>query len=94
MAYRMEYGMQTCIKTQLRTVRPGKNKSLWKVTLVCVLLAGVILLQMNGGLLELMMPGEGVRAQAAMEQMVQSIREGESVRDAFAAFYLEIVEYE
>lgn len=82
MAYKMEYGMKTpvvCSTVQVQKKQRRKPK-LWIIISVCIALITVC------AATDILIPGDAAVTKAAMSNMVNNIREGEQVVDAFAAF--------
>lgn len=82
MAYKMEYGMKTpvvCSTVQVQKKQRRKPK-LWIIISVCIALITVC------ATTDILIPGDAAVTKAAMSNMVNNIREGEQVVDAFAAF--------
>ena len=87
------------IKYEDRMIReflPEKSKQRLPVGLItmvalCLVLLFTILGNMNT-IKNQLMPGNAKVTQSALEDMVQSITEGEQVKDAFAAFCVDIID--
>lgn len=93
MGYKIEYNRQHMVLVSGKAPKKLSGKRLKTVLIGGILTAAFVILQANGGLLEVLFPGEGMRARQAMEQMVDDIRAGESFQDAFEAFCIEIIDY-
>jgi hypothetical protein len=92
MSYRIEYGSGG----ELR--KPCKKKGLWArvAVVICVLslVAGAMTIKNTGlsWVKTVLLPGDPAVTAAALENMAESIREGESLVDAVTAFCREIIE--
>lgn len=91
MSYQIQYG-QTMTKTVIAETRNNAKRSpaiKW-IGFSCVLLFVVFL--GSAGYLDFLIPGDKEVTTAAFESMVEDVRAGESVKDAVAAFCLEILD--
>lgn len=93
MGYKIEYDRQNIIRMNVEPRKKPSKKRMKAILIGTIVAVSLTVLQANGGILELLFPGEGIRARQAMEQMVEDIREGESLKDAFATFCIEIIDY-
>lgn len=93
MGYKIEYDRQNIIRMNVKPQKKLSGKRMKAILIGTIVAVSLAVLQANGGILELLFPGEGIRARQAMEQMVEDIQEGESFKDAFAAFCIEIIDY-
>lgn len=82
MAYKMEYGMKTPVVYSTVHVQKKQRRKpkLWIIISVCIALITVC------ATTDILIPGDAAVTKAAMSNMVNNIREGEQVVDAFAAF--------
>ena len=93
MAYKIEYDMHQIKKTPLRHRCFWGTKNFRVVFIAILIVVFLIAIQTEGGIIEFLYPGEGVRTQQALEQMAQGIRAGESITDAFTRFCRDVIEY-
>ena len=82
MAYKMEYGMKApVVYSTVHVQKKQRSKpKLWIIISVCIALITVC------AATDILIPGDAAVTKAAMSNMVNNIREGEQVVDAFAAF--------
>ena len=92
MGYRIEYGSQG----ELRKPLDHKRSYSAIAAAVCVLalVAGAIAIKHAGlsWVQEVLLPGDPAVTAAALENMVENIKEGNSIAEAVTAFCREIVE--
>lgn len=93
MGYRIEYGSQGALRKPLK---PKRAYSAIAAT-VCVLalVAGAIAVKHTSltWVQEVLLPGDPAVTAAALENMVDNIKQGDSIAEAVTAFCREIVEH-
>ena len=92
MGYRIEYGDRAAVRKE----RKGRSLLTRIVTVACILslVAGALAVKHAGltWVTDFLLPGDPAVTAAALENMVESIREGEPWGDAVTAFCREIIE--
>lgn len=91
MGYKIQYG-QTMTKVILKESRKDHRKipAIKWIVVTCVLFLGVYLA--SAGYLDFLIPGNKEVTTAAFSEMVEDIQEGESVKEAFMTFCMEILD--
>lgn len=92
MGYRIEYGSQGDLRKPLKPKRP--YSAIAAAACVLALVAGAIAIKHTGltWVQEVLLPGDPAVTAAALENMVDNIKEGNSIAEAVTAFCQEIVE--
>ena len=82
MAYKMEYGMGSPIVLSTKNVKRKGKVGIKKLLLVCIIVALIVLCATT----DIFIPGDKEITKAAMNNLVNDVKGGEQVVDAFAAF--------
>lgn len=92
MGYRIEYGSQGELRKPLKRKYP--YAAIATVACVLALVAGAITLKHTGltFVQELLLPGDPAVTASALENMVDNIKDGDSITDAITAFCQEIID--
>ena len=91
MSYEMKYHPHLCKGLTLKTrKRNAHNKIKW-IILVCLLLVGINLRNMEFWR-DFLIPGDTERTISAVETFAGNIKGGDSFETAFRNFYMEILE--
>lgn len=92
MGYRIEYGSQGELRKPLKSKR--SYSAIAATICVLALVAGAITVKHTGltWVQEVLLPGDPAVTAAALENMVDNIKEGDSIADAVTTFCKEIVE--
>ena len=91
MGYRIDYGSGQA-KRQKLTAFPKKTAAKASGIVAAVLLLVVLFSLCGGQIVDFLLPGDPAVTEAALEEMVTDLGEGEGFRDAFAAFCQKIVD--
>ena len=98
MSYQISYG-QDCvskkIKHELRLPKPKKETVLRIGLTISVLLLGLTCLipQARAALWDLLLPGDPEVTSIALERLVETVSEGESIQTALTEFCREIIDH-
>lgn len=92
MGYRIEYGSSGDLRKPLKSKRP--YSAIAAAACVLALVAGAITVKQTGltWVQEFLLPGDPAVTAAALENMVDNIKDGDSIAEAVTAFCREIVE--
>lgn len=91
MAYRIQYNRDMMKKyPEKRKKRTGKGVA---VLMLAAIVISAALWNKGELVRRLFVPGDSVQTGEAVSDLVDDIREGESVKDAFVAFCLEIIKH-
>ena len=91
MPYRIDYGAGTMRRKPLRTKLP--TPTVKAVLIILVLIAGALTIKIVGlsWVQDVLLPGDPAVTAAALENMTEGLRSGESLLDAVTAFCREII---
>jgi hypothetical protein len=87
MAYRIEYGKNP--KYPVPGGRGNRHKILWVIGLITVGMVGIYVLQSVG--VQKLLPGDPAVTGAALDAMMENLKQGNSVAECFTVFCQEIV---
>lgn len=93
MGYLIRYDIRGFAKKKRRRDRVSRKKIAkfcFGAVLACVLVLGII----SGKFKSVIYPGDTTVTKAAVNQMIEDIKEGESVAEALATFCKDVIGYE
>lgn len=92
MGYSIAYSPKNNKKYPIRNKQPNIIKIVYTSIVIALLIAGLIRLDKNGAIKEILLPGDIACTERALETFVENIRGGEPFPYAVTSFCLEIIE--